>query len=252
MYGRGALQRARGSDSLDRHSAAVSDSRGGFDWRMAGTLAGLALLIGLLWNTPLVYPLKMLVVFFHELSHGIMAVLTGGRVAGIQLVALEGGACYSIGGNRFLILSAGYLGSLLWGGALLLTATRTRLEKPVSLLLAFLVSAVTLLWVRPLLSFGFCYMLIASAGLTFAAVRGARGFLRYMLKLIGLTSCLYAPLDIISDTIMRSGLESDARMLAELTHIPTVVHGVIWVLLSLVIGVSLLIYSCRRPAKAKA
>ena len=40
----------------------------------------------------------------------------------------EGGYCKTIGGSRFVILSAGYLGSLLWGGLILIGASRTRLD----------------------------------------------------------------------------------------------------------------------------
>ncbi|MFV1959099.1 MAG: M50 family metallopeptidase, partial [Planctomycetota bacterium] len=45
------------------------------------------LAVGLLWNTWLVWPLKILVVFFHEMGHGLAAVLTGGRIVEIRLEA---------------------------------------------------------------------------------------------------------------------------------------------------------------------
>ena len=71
-----------------------------------------------MWNTSLVYPLKIFVVLLHEISHGIASVLTGGTIERITLDPRQGGACYCGGGNAFLTLSAGYLGSLLWGGAM--------------------------------------------------------------------------------------------------------------------------------------
>ena len=37
----------------------------------------------------------------------------------------------------------------------------------------------------------------------------------FILKLIGLTSMIYVPLDIVSDTIYRSHIKSDASMLAD-------------------------------------
>jgi len=50
------------------------------DWtEMAGLLITLVAIL-FLWNTWVVYPLKILVVFFHELSHGLMAVVTGGSI----------------------------------------------------------------------------------------------------------------------------------------------------------------------------
>ena len=68
-----------------------------------------------LWDTALIYPLKIFVVFLHEVSHAMAAVATGGSVERILLDPHQGGAAYTVGGNGFLTLSAGYLGSLLWG-----------------------------------------------------------------------------------------------------------------------------------------
>lgn len=70
----------------------------------------------LLWNTPIVYPVKIFVVLLHEISHAAVAVATGGSIQSIEINPLEGGACYCPGGNAFLTLSAGYLGSLAWAG----------------------------------------------------------------------------------------------------------------------------------------
>ena len=50
-----------------------------------------------------------------------------------------------------------------------------------------------------------------------------------MLTGLGLTSCLYAILDIQSDVLARAHLQSDARMLFELTGIPTALWGVLWI-----------------------
>jgi hypothetical protein len=52
---------------------------------------------------------------------------------------------------------------------------------------------------------------------------------RSLLLTLGLTSALYAILDIKSDVIDRPELRSDAYMLAELTGMPTVVWGVVWI-----------------------
>jgi hypothetical protein len=52
---------------------------------------------------------------------------------------------------------------------------------------------------------------------------------RAALYLLGLTSCLYAVLDIKSDILDRPELTSDAKMLAELTGVSTLVWGVVWI-----------------------
>lgn len=201
-------------------------------------LAGFAFYFGLLWigwNTVFVYPLKIFVVLLHEVSHGAMALATGGTIQRIVLDPYQGGACYCPGGDAFLTLSAGYLGSVAWGAALL-EAGRARRVRSRGLvgLLGGLVGVLTLLYVRSL--FGVVF------GLAFAAVLvGAARLLpvlwnRRILLVLGLTSCLYAILDIKSDILDRPHLVSDARMLAELTGVPTVFWGVLWI--SLAVGVS--------------
>ena len=51
-------------------------------------LAGAALL---LWDTFVVYPFRVFVVFLHEISHGLAAVATGGSIVSIGLSFDEGG-----------------------------------------------------------------------------------------------------------------------------------------------------------------
>jgi hypothetical protein len=111
--------------------------------------------------------------------------------------------------------------------------------------LGMLILAVGLLYVRPLISFGFFYILFAGLGLLASAIYAGPGFNKHLLKIIGLTSMLYAPLDILSDTVLGSHLPSDAQMLAQLTGIPAVVHGVIWIAISLVCGFLLLLAACQ-------
>ena len=83
----------------------------------------------------------------------------------------------------------------------------------------------TLLWVRPLFSFGFGFHLAAGVALAAIGAWLPERVCDAVLKVFGVASCLYVVPDIWSDTIARSGLRSDARMLAELTGIPTVVMG---------------------------
>ena len=48
-------------------------------------LSGFAMFLGglwFLWDTPLIYPLKIFVVLLHEISHGIVALATGGSIKG--------------------------------------------------------------------------------------------------------------------------------------------------------------------------
>lgn len=181
-----------------------------------------------LWNTPVIYPLKIFVVLLHELSHAGASLATGGTVQRIELDPYQGGACYCPGGNAFLVLSAGYLGSLAWGGAMFAAARSTRVRTDVvNTGIAVIVALATVFYVRN--PFGIAFGALFSVTLLWAARKGGSGFNRGVLLTLGLTSSLYAILDIKSDILDRPELRSDAAMLAEVTGVPTVVWGLLWI-----------------------
>ncbi|MEX2530686.1 MAG: M50 family metallopeptidase [Gemmatimonadota bacterium] len=189
----------------------------------------------LLWNTPLVYPLQVFVVFLHEISHGAAALATGGSIQRITLNPRLGGACYCPGGNAFLTLSAGYLGSLIWGAAIFEVGRKAGRRAPaITGAIGVAVLVLTLLFVRS--AFGILFGLLFGAFLLVLARRLSIQTNRTALLVIGLTSCLYAVLDIKSDVLDRSHLPSDAYMLSQLTGVPTVIWGFVWI--SVAIGVS--------------
>lgn len=198
-----------------------------------------------LWGTPVVYPLKIFVVLLHEVSHAAALLATGGAVQSITLDPYQGGATLGAGGNAFLVLSAGYLGSLLWGG-LLVTGSQTRKIRP-GLIVGVVggsVVALTLLYVRSL--FGVAFGLLFGLGMMLAATRLPALWNRRLLLVLGLTSCLYAVLDIKSDILDRPELRSDAAMLAELTGVPTPVWGFLWIGLALAVCGLLFRWAWRR------
>ncbi|MCA3244347.1 MAG: M50 family metallopeptidase [Alphaproteobacteria bacterium] len=73
-----------------------------------------------LHSTRLSWPLRWAETFYHEASHGLVTLLTGGRVVKLELHWRGGGACTTQGGSRFLTLLAGYMGASLWGAVLFL------------------------------------------------------------------------------------------------------------------------------------
>lgn len=182
----------------------------------------------LLWDTTLVAPLKIFVVLLHEIGHGVAAVITGGRIERIVITADQGGACYCGGGNAFLTLSAGYLGSLAWGGLLVMAGRRLRrVSGWITGLIGVGIVVLAVLYIRN--AFGLAFTLSAGGALLAAGRWGGTEVNSGLLSVLGLTSCLYAILDIKSDVLDRPELGSDARMLANLTGVPTLVWGGLWI-----------------------
>jgi len=193
----------------------------------------LGVVVAVLWVTPVLVPLKILVVFLHELSHGLAAWLTGGSVEAMTLSPLQGGATTTRGGNLFAIISAGYLGSLLLGVALFLLALRSNWDRWVMSALGGVMIAIAVAYMREPFALIFCL----GAGVV---MMGIANFLPHevsdlALRLIGLTSMLYAPLDILDDTLRRTHLDSDAVMLAREFGGSSQMWGGLWLVISLVV-----------------
>src|SRR5690606_29550601 len=124
--------------------------------RFVLTFAALFALLWFFWDAPPVYPLKIFVVLLHEISHAAMALATGGSVLRIELDPGQGGACHCPGGNAFLTLSAGYLGSLAWGGAMFTAAHSRRVRSDrVNFWIGVLMFVLTAVYVRGLFGFAF-------------------------------------------------------------------------------------------------
>ena len=195
----------------------------------------LPLLLGLgaivFWNTFVAYPFRVFVVFLHEISHGLAAILTGGELVSIGLSPNEAGVAVTRGGSRFLVLTAGYLGSLLFGALFLLLGSRRRWAPGVIGLIGLFALVVTLVYVRSW--FGLLYGLLAAAAFILVASKLKPEASEILLAAIGIMSCLYAVWDIASDVLLRSVPESDAAALAALTGIPAIVWGALWTALSL-------------------
>jgi hypothetical protein len=200
-------------------------------------LAGFAVYFGalwFLWDTPLVYPLKIFVVLLHEVSHAVAALATGGSVSHIVLDPNQGGATYTMGGSAFLTLSAGYLGSLGWGALMVEAARAKRIRTDfVNGVVGGTVVVLTLFFIRG--GFGLAFGCLFGLALMVLARKASVELNRSVLMTLGMTSSLYAILDIKSDVLDRPNLESDAHMLGNLTGIPTVAWGILWIGIALAV-----------------
>jgi hypothetical protein len=204
-------------------------------------LLGLTAILFAFWTTGLAYPFRMLIVLFHELSHGFAALVTGGEIEKIILYRAEGGVIFTRGGNGFLISSAGYLGSLLIGIILMVTAIQSRLDRPLLMLCGAVIILAAGLYVRDTFSLIFCLM-GGGAMITIAIILPAQ-VSDLLLRVIGLSSMLYVPWDIWTDTIRPSPLstgQSDAASIAARSIGTEMMWGGIWLILALIVIVSCL------------
>tara|TARA_B100000700_G_C14856803_1_gene766621 strand:+ start:407 stop:1057 length:651 start_codon:yes stop_codon:yes gene_type:complete len=178
----------------------------------------------------ILYPFKLLVVYVHEMCHGIATVLTDGKTVSIEVSGDESGLHYGKGGNRILILCAGYLGTSLFGALLIISSQQPEMIKItcwllIALFLVFLPKSKSLL--AALLNIGFCLVLLGAWWFKEGII------LPYLIAFFGTMSSMYSIYDIYSDTIQRELTGSDSSKTEKITGINSRVVGTLWLIISI-------------------
>lgn len=175
-------------------------------------------------------PFKWLESYFHEISHGLAAVLTGGSIVKIQLFPNGAGLCTTRGGSALLISFFGYAGAIAWGSLTFLIASiHKKIAHVFSFILLALLLVSILLWIRDLLTLIIVLSLIALvlAQLKFSSTP-------YLQKALQLTGLLVLINSLNSPLYLLDGQEKgDGAALADLTLIPEFVWVLIWCALAL-------------------
>lgn len=177
--------------------------------------------------TPVVnWPLGWVETFFHEISHGLAALATGGGVDRIELHLRGSGLCYTMGGSRFVVSFSGYAGAVLWGALLYLAAgaANPRLANSIVALLGVLVVSVGLLWVRDLISFLILAVILGIVIVAYAA--GRYNLSRLIIRFIALYVMLSAaqtPLVLVDGRDI-----GDGYALATHTGVPELFWVIVW------------------------
>ncbi|MBA6290901.1 M50 family metallopeptidase [Colwellia sp. MB3u-70] len=170
-------------------------------------------------------PFKWLESYFHEISHGLTALLTGGSIVKIQLFPNGAGLCTTRGGSAFFISLMGYGGAILWGSLIFYLASSHRKTAQIfSILLIGLLASSILLWVRDLLTL---FIVIVLLMLVIAQLKySSQKHLQTLLQLTGLLvliNSLMSPLYLLDGQA-----KGDGAALANMTFIPEIIWVVIW------------------------
>lgn len=197
------------------------------------------------WDSKPVQPLRMFVVFNHEVSHGLAAVATSGSIVKFGLAydnTSEGGYAETEGGSKLLIFNAGYLGSILFGGILLWLSNREKLAKLFLFLIALYLLFISIWFVRTV--DGMVYGVVF-AGALLLMVAVAPKFLNYLsFRILALSSCLFALIDIVTD--FGGGGKNDAMQLQQLTMVPAMFWWIAWILIASYVVYRLFIISFKK------
>jgi Peptidase M50B-like len=208
-------------------------------WRQREVLIvlGLALASLVLWRVPVLglasYPFRLFGTFVHEICHGLAAVITGGAFRRFEINPDLSGVAFSAGGVAWIISSAGYVGSALFGGLLMVLAARGVPPREVIFGLGVGLGVLCLLFVRNL--FGITTGLALSGALILAG-RGLNaewaGWLLLFLAVQLILDALNSIFDLLRISTSLRGVITDAEIMARATGIPALIWALAWATLS--------------------
>lgn len=194
------------------------------------------------WLGPLVFPFRLLTTIIHELGHGLAALLTGGQFINFVVFADGSGLAYTAGGIRWIIIPAGYVGTALFGAALILLGRNPRASRNA---LGLIGGALVLLSLRyalptvfsPALAGGLLTLTMGILiGVSFITIawRLSTIWSLAMLNLVAFWVGLSA-LGDLRGLIFLSTMpgHSDAHAMAEITFLPPIFWACVWAVMSL-------------------
>ncbi len=214
------------------------------------------IIVFVLWNIPqldfLLYPFRLFVTFVHEAGHSLMAAFTGGQVLEFTVFGNGTGIATTAGGNRFLILPAGYLGAAFFGAVLFYMVNTLPFPRKISLVVGTLMIVVALF----MRASGIALLIgiLTGLALIFLGLRATVSLNMFVLNMLATLTGLNAVLDLIflvqNSSATLGVLRNDAAAFAELTPgIPAVIWALIWAILAVFMLGSALWYSVVRPLR---
>jgi len=211
-----------------------------------------ALLIALLaslvlWNLPfgglVLYPLKLFATWLHELSHGLVMLLTGAGFDHLEIYRDTSGLAYAEhgmgGAAAAAIASAGYMGTPLFGSIFLVLGQTRRGARSVLAAIGLMLVASAVLFVRG--DFGVVATAIGALGFLLAAAFARESLASILVNFVAAQSCINALLDIrvlFRENLVVNGQAmqaSDAHSMSEASFGPPWLWAGVWLVWSLVL-----------------
>lgn len=213
-----------------------------------GIIVSITLLSILLWDTIVIYPIKLFVILFHEISHGVAAILTGGSISSIDIGTDLGGTTQIEGGIPVIIASAGYLGSLIVGASLFVSAYNKKFTTWLCIALSVILILFTANYITG--SAVTLFAIIFAVGLMVSPLYFKNIVHSYVMKILGLISVLYTLVDLKEDLFTLTYRITDAQILESLTDIPAIFWGILWIGISAFTTALLFRYSYKKGFKS--
>lgn len=146
------------------------------------------------FGTYLIYPFVILTTWFHEMGHGLAALMMGEEFTRLMIFADGSGVAESTRDpdalvfESAIIAAGGPLGPTLAGAALIVASAHRKAWRPALWFTAAAILASVIIWVRS--PVGYAVLPLVGAGLALTAWKASDGFARFMLQFLGMLGAM--------------------------------------------------------------
>lgn len=179
-----------------------------------------------LWDSFLIYPVKMLSVMIHETFHALTTLLTGGKISSINIDFNLGGKIETEFGSSILISLSGYFGSLFVGLLFFKLSQNEKLFRFFIYSLSIMI-LIVLANSNPNADYIFISLLIISF-LIFIAVFINNNYFQFLIRFLGLVSMIYVLIDLKND-LLNDFYVSDAKILSDIINVNSFLIALVWI-----------------------
>lgn len=229
------------TDNLKTKQLPLFSQKKGLNWLIIA-----ALITVVLWQLPaghyILYPFSILATWFHEMGHGLIALLFGGKFD--QLILFPDGSGLALhstpvklsAAGRASIAAGGPLGPPIAGALFILAGRHYKTAHYGLILLGVLLIASVLIWVRS--AFGMVVISALSIVILGIAFKAEAWLQTFTIQFLGVQACVstYHQMDylfIYSVTIDSQQMLSDTGHIAEQMWLPYWFWGIVIILISL-------------------
>jgi hypothetical protein len=219
-------------------------------------LIGAAIATIALWQVPggnyILYPFTILASWFHEMAHGLMAFLLGGKFDRLIIFPNGSGIAYYSGPlflepiSTVLVAATGPMGPPLAGAGLIVASRNPKASSMILKFFGIFMIFSALVWIRSL--FGFVAIFVMGSyvlGMSFVRSEGLRNF---AVQFLGVQACVatYVQIDyLFSYSAGPLGI-SDTGRIQQIILLPYWFWGAIIAAGSIFILVTSLRFACRK------
>jgi len=192
------------------------------------------------------YPFRLLITIVHELGHGVAALITGGGFRNFTIAPDGSGLAYTAGGWRMVIIPAGYLGVAIFSAVLFRLGGNQKTSRWALGIIGGAMLVLSLIFGRPGAAsiqavagsvLGMVFGVIFGALFLRLAFKASAELITFFIHFIAVKAALEAFNDIfvVIGLASNPGIRTDAQSMAELTHIPAIIWGGVWVVFAAVV-----------------